>query len=899
MKFRSLTMLAIMSFIVLFISRIHSNPDGFLSIRCGASINRTDDQDRLWISDTPFTRIRSNYSIDDPSLSVPASTDWNRKIFAYFTDLTVNKYCYLIPVKPGILYLVRVTFYKGAFETPIPLASVFDLLINGIKWAKVNLTLIQAKDFLNQDIMLTAKSNSISLCLARNSETGKENFVFISTIASRQLNSALYSSIDFHNNALVLLDRRNLGSINSYAYPQDDFDRWWYGTSTSSVYDNINTTENISGKGLLNQPPLDVLQTAITMEAVGNLLATLQLPSSVYEGGSCYFALYFCNIKAENLSVTNRFQVFINDNRITDWLQFTSFLQCLVVQRNLEFEGTGSVNITLHPGEGSDVGPFINAAEAFQIKDVQNMTHPEDVMTIRTIASSINVPDDWFGGDPCLPAGYACTGIICNGDNPSRVIILNLTNFGLSGNIPPIIGRLGALTRLLLGSNNLSGSIPDFSSLKNLTTLQLQNNQLTGEIPASLEKLPLLNQLYLENNKLDGTVPSGLNKPGLDFRLTPQSNFPTGNKSHKIRNLILGCVVGATLIALVLVTFLWKYLRRPRAHITESQIMPPEETDGVEEGHAKEYHRLAIEYTEEEIKAATNNYSTVIGVGGFGSVFFGTLSGYNVAVKILSSTSNQGQQEFQNEVTLLCRLYHKNLISLIGYSKQTVEALVYEYMDCGTLKDHLHGKAKEEKPLDWNTRLNIALQAAEGLLYLHQGCNPPIIHRDIKCTNILLDARMNAKVADFGLAKLLDRSQTYVSTAVKGTIGYLDPEYFETASLTAKSDVYSFGVVLLEIISGKSTSENILPLARELLSCGRIADLMDSSLDGHYKLSSAWKVAEVAYACVAQKSIDRPPMSTVVEVLKETVALEIDDIGQYAHIPDTTFPVSDVMPTAR
>ncbi|XP_059064248.1 probable LRR receptor-like serine/threonine-protein kinase At2g28960 [Cryptomeria japonica] len=202
------------------------------------------------------------------------------------------------------------------------------------------------------------------------------------------------------------------------------------------------------------------------------------------------------------------------------------------------------------------------------------------------------------------------------------------------------------------------------------------------------------------------------------------------------------------------------------------------------------------------------------------------------------------------KVTLLCRLYHKNLVNLIGYSKQTVEALVYEYMDCGTLNGHLYG-----------------------LLYLHQGCNPPIIHRDIKCTDILLDERLNANAAHFGLAKRLDRSQTYVSTAFWS--GFAGDNFWKIAS------------------------ENILPLARELLSCGRIADLMDSSLDGHYKLSSAWKVAEVAYACMAQKSIDRPTMSTVVDVLKETVALEIDDRGQYAHIPDLTFHESDVMPMAR
>ncbi|XP_059064367.1 serine/threonine-protein kinase PBL27-like [Cryptomeria japonica] len=187
--------------------------------------------------------------------------------------------------------------------------------------------------------------------------------------------------------------------------------------------------------------------------------------------------------------------------------------------------------------------------------------------------------------------------------------------------------------------------------------------------------------------------------------------------------------------------------------------------------------------------------------GGFGSVYFGTLSGYDVAVRILSSNSNQGQQEFENEVSCnsaSSRLYHKNLVNLIGYSKPLVGALVYEYMHCGTLKDHLHGTPELEKSLDWNTRLNIGLQMAEGFLYLHQACNPPIIHRDIK--------------------------------------------YYGTSSLTEKSDVYSFGVVFLEIKTGTPPSENIVALARELLSCGRIVELMDSSLCGFYKLSAAWKL---------------------------------------------------------
>ncbi|GLJ14502.1 hypothetical protein SUGI_0234570 [Cryptomeria japonica] len=278
MKSTSLTLLVITSFILLFICCTQSNPDGFLTINCGASTNRTDDEGILWISDIPFTRSRNaSFMNDSPTFYLPYKT------FAYFTNLTANKYCYLIPVKPTTLYLVRATFYNGAFETGIPLAGVFDIFVNGVKWTVVNLTDLQGNALLGREIILVAKSNSLSLCLARNSQTEKTNYVFISTIELRPLKRSLYNSTDFHNNALVMLSRKVFGSGNYIRYPQDEFDRIWVSFS-SSTFDNINIEDENFGKGLANQPPVAVLQSAFTTQEEGVDPVLTLMPKSVHRG---------------------------------------------------------------------------------------------------------------------------------------------------------------------------------------------------------------------------------------------------------------------------------------------------------------------------------------------------------------------------------------------------------------------------------------------------------------------------------------------------------------------------------------------------------------------------------------------------------------------------------------
>nr|GEX88048.1 receptor-like protein kinase HSL1 [Tanacetum cinerariifolium]GEX88051.1 receptor-like protein kinase HSL1 [Tanacetum cinerariifolium] len=480
------------------------------------------------------------------------------------------------------------------------------------------------------------------------------------------------------------------------------------------------------------------------------------------------------------------------------------------------------------------------------------------------------------------------------------LVKIDLSNNQISGPIPSEIGDLKRLNLLMLQGNKITSNIPSsLSSLTSLNVLDLSRNMLTGSIPESLCDL-LPSSMNFSNNLLSGPIPVSFIKGGQleSFLGNPKlciseyQNFSdqkfaicSANYNQKKVNYIWVILVSLGIVVIGGILFLRRLFSKER------HILKHEETWSSSNFsyNVKSFHRISFDQ-DEIVEAMVDK--NVVGHGGSGTVYRIDLSnGEAVAVKKLWSQNAKDEssedhqimnRELKTEVETLGNIRHKNIVKLYCYfSSLDCNLLVYEYMPNGNLWDALHiGKCL----LDWPTRHQIALGVAQGLAYLHHDLMPPIIHRDIKSTNILLDRNFQPKVADFGIAKVLRaRGKDSTTTVVAGSYGYLAPEYAYSCKATTKCDVYSFGVVLMELITGKKPVEvefgenkNIIYwISTKVETKEGAISVLDKRLSGYYN-NEIIKVLRIAIRCTCKTAALRPSMNEVVQLLIEADPCRFD-----------------------
>ncbi|XP_073306580.1 LEAF RUST 10 DISEASE-RESISTANCEUS RECEPTOR-LIKE PROTEIN KINASE-like 1.1 isoform X2 [Primulina huaijiensis] len=427
-------------------------------------------------------------------------------------------------------------------------------------------------------------------------------------------------------------------------------------------------------------------------------------------------------------------------------------------------------------------------------------------------------------------------------------------------------------------------------------------NPAVGNLPNETDHLPSgCHSIQLPLN------PNGNWNDGLFALLTYYYTIewhvePTkGNDKKKKKVILAAAIVGAVLFVCLLACFIiWRNKKR----VTDAYRLPrnissdPSSNSDIEGGSL--YLGIPV-FSYTELVEATNNFdsSRELGDGGFGTVYYGKLrDGREVAIKRLYEHNYRRVEQFMNEIKILTCLKHPNLVTLYGCtSRRSRELLlVYEYIENGTVADHLHGERADESPLTWSIRLNIAIETATALTYLHKS---DIIHRDVKTNNILLTGNFRVKVADFGLSKLFPIDATHISTAPQGTPGYVDPEYHQCYQLTGKSDVYSFGVVLVELISSMPAVDinrhrreiNLANLALNKIQSCAFDELIDSSLgygtDAEVTRMTT-SVAELAFRCLQPEKEMRPSMDEVLDYLKDIQRGDEENRnGKMLHSPET------------
>lgn len=528
---------------------------------------------------------------------------------------------------------------------------------------------------------------------------------------------------------------------------------------------------------------------------------------------------------------------------------------------------------------------------------------------LTVLNDSNHIITDWnnFFVSPC----FSWSHVACTNGN---VVSLSLASNGFSGTLSPSITKLKFLVSLDLQNNNLSGALPDFlSSMSRLQNLNLAHNSFSGSIPESWGELSNLKYLVMRGNNLSGFIPASLVKitglkevdvswnnltgripkelfsiPIFNFtstHLTCGNNFhqpcvssssiPASNKRSKVQLVITVASIGTFSLFLLGAVII---CRLQQAHKLRNDIF----VDVAGEDERKISFGQLKRFSLREMQIATDNFSesNIIGQGAFGRVYKGILmDNTRVAVKrLMDHHSPGGEAAFMREVHLISVAVHKNLLRLIGFcTTYTERILVYPFMQNLSVAYRLRELKPGEKGLDWPTRKQISFGAAHGLEYLHEHCNPRIIHRDVKAANILLDDDFEAVLGDFGLAKLVDTKLTHVTTRVRGTMGHIAPEYLSTGKSSEKTDVFGYGITLLELVTGQRAidfarleeDDDVLLLdhIKKLLREKRLEDIVDGNLNS-FDHKEVETVLQVAMLCTQGSPEDRPTMAQVVTMLQ-------------------------------
>ncbi|GLU21775.1 hypothetical protein SLE2022_378910 [Rubroshorea leprosula] len=866
-------------------SSVLSQVSEFISIDCGSTSNYTDPSTGLgWVSDMGIMSYGNSVAVENPGGNLMMQYRRRRDF-----PIDNKKYCYTLSTQERRRYLVRATFLYGILQNEETYPK-FELYLDATEWATV--TIFEASRVYVYEMIIMAPLNSIDVCICC-ATTGSP---FISTLELRPLNLSMYATNYEDNFFLKVAARVNFGALSRdfVRYPDDPYDRIWesdlvkrenFLVDVAPGTERINTSNNVD-INTKEYPPVKVMQTAV-VGTKGVLSYRLNLKD--FPGNARAYA-YFAEIENLGPNETRKFK--LHDPYTPDYSN-------AVV--NIAENANGSyrlyepsyMNVTLsfvlsfsfHKTSDSTRGPLLNAIEISKYQQIAAKTDWQDV-TVLNAFCNMSAGSAWAneGGDPCVPAQWEW--VSCSSTTPPRITKIALSRQNVKGQIPSELNNMEELTELWLDSNSLSGPLPDMSNLINLRIVHLENNKLSGLLPSYLGSMPSLQELYIQNNSFTGEIPQALLNRKVVFRYEDNPGLIKGAQRNMRFKLILGASILALAVLLVLFLGSLLFVRRKMSHKRRDEkgslhSINSEAAYSIVRGGHFLNEGVACYISLSELRNATNNFSKRIGKGSSGSVYYGKMKdGKEVAVKIMADSSSQ--QQFVTEVALLSRIHHRNLVPLIGYCEDgNQQMLVYEYMHNGTLRDHIHGSINQ-KGLDWLARLQIAGDAAKGLDYLHTGCNPSIIHRDVKTSNILLDINMRAKVSDFGLSRQAEEDLTHVSSMARGTVGYLDPEYYASQQLTEKSDVYSFGVVLLELISGRKPISvkdfgaelNIVHWARSLIRKGDVTSMVDPFLIEHVKIESIWRIAEVAIQCVEQHGYSRPRMQEIILAIQDAMKIE-------------------------